>query len=260
MQQKDYYKTLGVSEQASEDEIKKAYREFAKKYHPDRNPGDKSAEEKFKSASEAYDVLSDKKKRQQYDTMRKVGFNPNSGGNPFGGNPFGGGGNTGINIDYEDFMRRYGNATQRNRFEKESGKNSKKKSDGFSFDDILGNLFGSDKKKSEQIANDEPQPTDDPFFKRKGNDAYVELTLNIAQVILGSKVKVRTPTGKKVALTIKPGTDFGKILKIPQMGYPIGLQGSGDLFIKLHIAVPQNLTPEQINAAKIFAESLGLKY
>lgn len=64
---RDYYEVLGVSKDASEDEIKKAYRKIAIKYHPDRNPGDKVAEEKFKEAAEAYDVLHDPQKRQQYD-------------------------------------------------------------------------------------------------------------------------------------------------------------------------------------------------
>ena len=76
-QKRDYYEVLGVAKGATEDEIKKAYRKIAIKYHPDRNPGDKEAEEKFKEAAEAYDVLHDPKKRQQYD---QFGFN-----NPFGG-------------------------------------------------------------------------------------------------------------------------------------------------------------------------------
>ena len=80
-QKRDYYEVLGVSKNATEDEIKKAYRKIAIKYHPDRNPGDKNAEEKFKEAAEAYDVLHDPQKRQQYD---QFGFNgPNMGG--FGG-------------------------------------------------------------------------------------------------------------------------------------------------------------------------------
>ena len=86
-QKRDYYEVLGVGKNASEDEIKKAYRKIAIKYHPDRNPGDKEAEEKFKEAAEAYSVLSDQQKRQQYD---QFGFDgPNMGGG-FGG--FGGGG------------------------------------------------------------------------------------------------------------------------------------------------------------------------
>jgi molecular chaperone DnaJ len=86
-QKRDYYEVLGIDKNASEDDIKKAYRKIAIKYHPDRNPGNKEAEEKFKEAAEAYDVLHDPQKRQQYD---QFGFNgPNMGGG-FGG--FGGGG------------------------------------------------------------------------------------------------------------------------------------------------------------------------
>lgn len=69
MEYKDYYKVLGVERKASEDQIKRAYRELAKKYHPDRNPGDKSAEEKFKSINEAYEVLKDPQKRKRYDQL-----------------------------------------------------------------------------------------------------------------------------------------------------------------------------------------------
>lgn len=85
MAKRDYYEVLGVSKSATDDEIKKAYRKIAIKYHPDRNPGNKEAEEKFKEAAEAYDVLHDPQKRQQYD---QFGFDAPGGG--FGG--FGGGG------------------------------------------------------------------------------------------------------------------------------------------------------------------------
>ena len=87
MAKRDYYEVLGVSKTASEDEIKRAYRKLAIKYHPDRNPGDKTAEEKFKEAAEAYDVLHDPQKRQQYD---QFGFNGPMGDGGFGG--FGGAG------------------------------------------------------------------------------------------------------------------------------------------------------------------------
>jgi molecular chaperone DnaJ len=88
----ELYKTLGVSKDASEDEIKKAYRKLARQYHPDRNPGDSEAEEKFKEVSAAHDVLSDPEKRKEYDAGPAFG-GFGGGGSPFGGgNPFGGGG------------------------------------------------------------------------------------------------------------------------------------------------------------------------
>jgi molecular chaperone DnaJ len=91
----ELYKTLGVSKGASDDEIKKAYRRLARKYHPDRNPGDEAAEEKFKEISAAHDVLADPEKRKEYDAGGQfAGFGGGAGGNPFGGgqNPFAGGG------------------------------------------------------------------------------------------------------------------------------------------------------------------------
>src|SRR5690349_12470862 len=97
MADKDYYDILGVKKSATDDEIKKAYRNLAKKYHPDKNKGDKAAEAKFKEISEAYAVLSDKEKRDQYDRLGKEAF---GGGNPFGpGGPFAG-------FDFSQFTNR----------------------------------------------------------------------------------------------------------------------------------------------------------
>src|SRR5438874_10369729 len=81
---RDYYETLGVSKTASEDEIKKAYRSLARKFHPDRNPGDKQAEARFKEIQDAYDVLADKNKRAQYDQFGFAGPRPDMGGGPGG--------------------------------------------------------------------------------------------------------------------------------------------------------------------------------
>src|SRR4249920_924631 len=92
----DYYEILGVSKNATADEIKKAYRKVALRYHPDRNPGDKAAEEKFKEAAEAYEVLSDPDKRARYDRFGHQAFTPGQGG--FHGS----------NVNMEDIFSQFG--------------------------------------------------------------------------------------------------------------------------------------------------------
>ena len=92
-EKRDYYEVLGVNKGCTEEELKKAYRKLAKQYHPDLNPDDKDAEEKFKEVGEAYEVLSDKEKRAKYDQFGHAGVDPSygAGGGAYGGG-FGGGG------------------------------------------------------------------------------------------------------------------------------------------------------------------------
>ncbi|MBU3724181.1 MAG: molecular chaperone DnaJ [Burkholderiaceae bacterium] len=92
MSKRDYYEVLGVAKNASDEDLKKAYRKLAMKYHPDRNPGDQSAEEKFKEAKEAYEMLSDAEKRAAYDRFGHAGVDPNAGGFGGGAQGFGAGG------------------------------------------------------------------------------------------------------------------------------------------------------------------------
>ena len=101
MAKRDYYEVLGVDRGASADEIKKAYRKAALKFHPDKNPGDKDAEEKFKEAAEAYDVLSNPDKKARYDQFGHEGMGAGAGG--FGGGGFGGGG-----FPMEDIFSQFG--------------------------------------------------------------------------------------------------------------------------------------------------------
>ena len=105
---RDYYEVLGVNKGASADEIKKAYRKAPMKYHPDRNPGDKEAEEKFKECGEAYEVLSDEDKKARYDQFGFAGVDPNygAGAGGYGGNPFGGGGFGGFG-DFGDIFSEF---------------------------------------------------------------------------------------------------------------------------------------------------------
>jgi molecular chaperone DnaJ len=163
---KDYYRVLGVAENVSDDELKKAYRRLAKKYHPDANQGDKDAEEKFKGISEAYDVLSNPQKRSQYDQMRKFG----AGG--FGGGGFRPGG----------FPGGFGQSGQG------SGGFSFSTEDlgGFgSIGDIFSALFGDSMNFGRRRGRREPRRP------QKGNDLTLSLDITFAEMATGVTKTVR---------------------------------------------------------------------
>src|SRR4051812_26568072 len=126
MAEKDYYDILGVKKSAGADEIKKAYRGLAKKFHPDVNKGNKDAENRFKEISEAYAVLSDTEKREQYDRLGKEAFG--GGGFGAGQNPFGG-------FDFSQFAEQFGGAGTRGR--RSAG--ARRAPSGFT--DIFSDLF-----------------------------------------------------------------------------------------------------------------------
>ena len=135
---RDYYEVLGVEKTATADEIKKAYRKSAMKYHPDRNPGDKTAEEKFKELGEAYEVLSDSEKRSRYDQFGFAGVDPNYGGGAGGGEGGGGGGGGGGKPTWDRIVAAYNKINQGKWGNGISNRISRGAADGFTEAEVRG--------------------------------------------------------------------------------------------------------------------------
>lgn len=207
---RDYYEILGVGKNASDDEIKKAYRKLAVKYHPDKNPGDKEAEAKFKEINEAHDVLSDKQKRARYDQFGHAGVG--GAGNPFGrgsaGNPFSGGA---FNFNGQTFNFDFGN--------------------GGAFDDILGSIFGFGGAGARRA--------------RRGADYQTNVTLTFEEAIFGTTKKV-TIEGNDLKIKIPAGIDDGMSIRLRGKGGPAPEGGTepGDLYVRVRVKSHKHLTRE----------------
>jgi len=173
MANKNYYEILGIDEAAGFDAIKKSYRKLAKENHPDTHPGDVQAEKKFKEVSEAYNVLSDSKKRQQYDQMRKYGFGAASGG---------GFGSQGVNIDLSEIFGNFSGGSRRR---------SKRKAD-FNLDDFFG--FGGLGDLFSQVL-DRENGFGTQGRPGKGQDVSVNLEIPFETAVLGGKAKFRIQKG-----------------------------------------------------------------
>ena len=221
MAKRDYYEVLGVKKGASDDEIKKAYRKLALKYHPDKNPGDKAAEEKFKEINEAHDVLSDKQKRARYDQFGHAGVggasgNPFAGGNPFGGagagNPFGASGNPFGGAGSQTFEFNFGG--------------------GGGLDDILGSLFG--------FGN-----AGGAARKRHGADYQATITVTFEEAIFGTTKTITNKDGKNLKVKIPAGIDDGMTIRLKGKGGPAPSGGEkGDLYIQVRVRPHRHLTRE----------------
>jgi molecular chaperone DnaJ len=211
MAEKDYYDILGVKKTAAADEIKKAYRSLAKRFHPDKNKGNKDAENKFKEISEAYAVLSDKEKREQYDRLGKEAFRQGGSG---GGNPFQGGGNPFAGFDFSQF----GGAGAGGRAR--GGRRPGGGGGAGGFTDIFSDLFGG--------GGFEQGP-------EKGADLEAELTIDFRDAILGTTMDL-TINGNRVKVKIPEGVADGQRIRLRGKGSPGAAGGpAGDLNVLIHI-------------------------
>jgi len=256
---KDLYQILGVKETAKPDEIKRAYRDFAKKYHPDKTGGDKAKESKFKDISAAYEVLSDPKRREQYDAMRRSGFQPGAGGAPppgFDPSVFAG-------IDgIEDLLGRIfggqrrpggargGTSGRRVVFE---GSSPFGGSGGFQMFD-----FGDLAQAPTQAVEEQVRTRDGHVFTRRGHDLYFDLGLSLEEAVLGARVPIPTPEGT-VTMTIPPGTSSGTKLRLRGKGdlRPDGTRG--DLFAVVKIVVPTKVDAKAAELLKEFSKRAPVK-
>lgn len=216
----EYYQILGVAKTASADEIKKAYRKLALKYHPDKNPGDKQAEEKFKEISEAYAVLSDAEKRQQYDTFGSTGFKQRYSQEDIF-----------RNFDLNDILRQFGfgggfRSGGGGTFHTSGFRNA---GGGTPFDSIFGNAG---------MGGGCGGGCGSPPVK--GNDLTYELSVSLEDVLHGAEKTISLRQGgqtQNVSVKVPKGIEDGKRLRLSGKGAPSSSGGpAGDLFLKVHVA------------------------
>ncbi len=199
---KDYYAVLGVAEGASDEEIKRAYRKLARRYHPDRNPNDHEAEERFKEIQEAYEVLADEARRREYDRLREAPFAGRGfGEEPFGGEPFGG------------FERSFGGA-------------------GFGFGepgfggvhDIFSRFFG-----------EEPFAETRRRRARPGRDVRAVVRLTFEEALRGGTQLLTLPSGETVRVTVPEGASSGTTIRLRGRGERGAGGARGDLYVTFEV-------------------------
>jgi curved DNA-binding protein len=306
MDYKDYYKILGVEKSASADDIKKAYRKLARKYHPDVNPNDKVAEDRFKEINEANEVLTDPDKRTKYDQLGSSwqAFQRAGGQEGFDWSEWVSTANRGGYVDLNDILGGAG-----------AGRSG-------SFSDFFEAIFGSmgqarsaprqgqDYTQKVEISLEEAfngasrilriggrrievkipkgaktgtkvrvrgegaegmgggskgdlyleiEVTPNPTFERVGDDLYTELPVDLYTAVLGGEATVPTFKGK-IKLRIPPETQSGRRFRLKGQGMPYLKQADerGDLYAKVVVQLPQDLTPEEIALFEELADMRGL--
>lgn len=222
---RDPYQELGVSRTATSDEVRKAFRKLAKENHPDTNPGNKAAEERFKKVSAAFDIVGDAEKRKKFDRGeidadgREVNMGFGGGGGPWGGQPGGFGGHPG--------GRQGGFRTDT--FE------------GVDLGDILGEMFGGGRQ-------GRPGGQGGGFggFSQRGADTRARLEIDLVDAIRGGKQRIAFSDGRTIDVTIPKGAQDGQTLRLKGQGQP-GRSGPGDAFIEIAIK-PHALYRREENA------------
>ncbi|MHA7279550.1 DnaJ C-terminal domain-containing protein [Arthrobacter sp. MDT2-2] len=212
--EKDFYKILGVSKDASDADIKKSYRKLARKYHPDQNQGDAASEKTFKDVSEAYSVLSDAEQRQQYDAIRAMG-----GGARFSAG--GAGGGAGGSAGFEDiFGNLFGQTTgTRQRTGFSNGNLPPEFADLFGGGGMGGSGFPGG------FQSTRPQ---------KGADRTASTSISFAGSINGTTIGLREPSGEQIDVRIPAGIRDGQKVRVKGKGQP-GQAGPGDLMVTVNV-------------------------
>lgn len=226
---KDYYQILGISEKSLPEEIKKAYRKLAVKYHPDKNPGNKEAEAKFKEISAAYYTLSDSKRKAEYDQMRK--FGGAQGTADFAGSH---------GFDYEELLRQF-SGRERSRTSRSGGQYS-------SFADIFGDIFegfsgGGGRRFAREtrgpggtVYQFYSSPESETVVEPEAPSADVQIRLRISKerAKTGGRVKLKNPDGRILSVTIPPNTKDGQKLRLTRQGRPCPTcHHKGDLILEI---------------------------
>jgi curved DNA-binding protein len=288
---KDYYESLGVDRNASQKDIQSAFRKLARKLHPDVNPGDKQAEQRFKEVSEAHSVLSDPDKRKQYDQFGAQWQTVGAGGGTEGGQRVR---YQTVDVDPEELRNIFGGGF---------GFDRGTETDGGSFSDLFGSVFGRGRGRTatpppeveEEVrvslreaylgthrrldlpdgrrveirvppgvtdgtvlrvpgARVRVQVAPDREFEREGKDLGVVVSVPLATALLGGEVEVPIPKGGKVKLTVPPETQNGTRLRLRGLGMPDPKGGQpGDLYAEVKVRLPLPMDER----TRKWAEELG---
>jgi molecular chaperone DnaJ len=235
---KDYYEILGVKKTASDAEMKKAYRDLAKKYHPDKNKGNKEAENRFKEISEAYAVLSDKEKRAQYDRLGAEAFGP-GGANPFAG------------FDFSQFM---GGGGGGGGGRKRGGRRASGGGATMDFTDIFGDLFGGGGGGGGGgFAQPEPQ------------EMQAELTIDFRDAVLGSTMALQV-NGDSMKVKIPEGIRDGQKIRVKRGDTPLQItvhvrphpffeRRGDDIHIELPITIGEAIRGAEVEVPTLYGTS-----